>query len=320
MDRLRSVESTYVLLARALASLTREVEAEAGSETCSLAVWSNVLRCVAASGGLSEKDLPQAARISKRLATAAVTGSLRRGWITAEGPARARTLHLTASGEAAAQRWPRALSAVDEGWVSLRAPLERVVSQLPFELPHFPASYGTADPSATGGPFMYLRKKKDDLPAHGVDWRPVLRARDADTVSALPVAALLSQALMAYTIDYEDAFPWPLHNTATVLRHVTTEPKPLADLPPDHGITGGGKSLLERHLVVEVSAGPDRRKVVALTGRGETILRMHPDRVEQVEAAWRARFGEELVEDARAALAERAVDGPDHVMGTLHLG
>ena len=43
---------------------------------------------------------------------------------------------------------------------------------------------------------------------HGNDWKPVERA-EGDTVSTLPLTALLSQALMAFTIDYEDRFPWP---------------------------------------------------------------------------------------------------------------
>jgi hypothetical protein len=321
-----------VLLSRVLGSLTAEVEeaVKLKGEMPSLAVWSNVLRCVADGkrDGIDERSLSEAARISKRLAVAAVTGSARRGWIRVEpipGAGKHRRVHLSDVGQVAARVWPKHLATLDEVWKgsALLTALEELVRQLPFELPHFPAAYGTADPSAIGGPSMQGAKRRDDLPAHGNDWKPVMRG-ETDTVSGLSVTALLSQTLMAFTIDYEDKFPWPLANTATVLRHIGTEPCPLADLPVDHEITGQGKSLLERHLIVAVTADPtdSRKKLVALTDRGELVLTHHPRRLEAVEKEWRVCFGDALIAGLRDELGRAAPDGdyPDHVIAPLYLG
>lgn len=317
-----------VLLSRVLGHLTAQVEEAAGvgDDVPSLAVWSNILRCVAdaGAGGLDERELPEAARISSRLATAAITGSVRRGWMTAEGSGKKRRLELTDSGRTAAKTWPDQLAALDKQWneTPLRRVLEELVGQLELELPHFPASYGAADPSATGAPFIRPKKPPEGV-VHGTDWRPVHRG-EGDTVSALPVTALLSQALMAFTIDYENGFPWPLHSTLTRLVHIDVEPKPLADLPEGHGIAGNGKSLLERHLIVEVSTDAAKRKLVALTDRGKQVKQHHPGRLEAVETEWRDRYGDELVTALRDVLSPlvtgEAEARADHLMGPLHLG
>ena len=317
-----------VMLSRVLGQLTSEVEAAAGvgGKVPSLAVWSNVVRCVAEAGpaGLDEKALRAAARISSRHATAAVTGSVRWGWITAEGTGKQRRLELGDAGRHAAKTWPDQLAALDTEWKQspLRHGLEELVGQLELELPHFPASYGPADPSATGAPFIRPEKPLEGV-VHGTDWKPVRRA-EGDTVSFLPITALLSQALMAFTIDYENKFPWPLHSTLTRLAHIGVEPKPLAELPDGHGITGAGKSLLERHLIVEVTTDSAKRKLVALTDRGVQVKQHHPGRLQTVETAWRERYGDKLVDDLRNALTPLATGDaasqPDHLRGRIHGG
>ncbi len=312
-----------VLLSRSLGAICADVDP--GDDSPSLAVWSNVLRLVGE--GIEEREFAPAARISSRLATAATTGSARRGWITAEltGRGKNRRLQLTDLGFRAATLWPKHLAALDANWKNgpLRSTLEKLVAQLRFELPHYPATYGTADPSAIGGPYMQGAARKDGIPAHGNDWKPVLR-EEGDTVTALPVTALLSQALMAYTIDYEDRFPWPLASTMLVLRYVTEDSRPLDDLPKDHEITGNGKSLLERHLIVVVtkdSSNP-KTKLVHLHDRGKQVLHHHPERIEAVESEWRERFGAGLIGDLRRALEEVAPASgqPDHILAALHLG
>ena len=319
------------LLSRVLGQLTADLEAAAGvgPTVPSLAVWSNVLRCVADAGpnGLDERALAEAARISSRLATAAVTGAKRRGWITAEpGPAGGKRRHIefTDAGRAAAKTWPEQLAALDAEWRSsaLRAALEQLVGGIDLELPHMPASYGAADPSAIGGPSAQSGKRTEGVPAHGTDWRPVRRA-EGDTVSALPLTALLSQALMAFTIDYEDRFPWPLANTANVLCHLSVAPKPLADVPGDHQIAGNGKSLVERHLVAEVTRHGGTKMVALTPGRGEIVVARHPARLEGVESMWRERFGAALVTDLRDALGPLAGEAsaqPDHLITPVHQG
>jgi DNA-binding MarR family transcriptional regulator len=311
-----------VLLSQVLGAMTAELE---GTETRSYAAWCNVLRCIG--DGIEERELPTAARISSRLATAWVTKTAREGLISAkpqEGT-KNRRLELTDAGCAATKAFAERLGPLDAKWRKSRSrsALERLVSQFRFELPHFPASYGAADPSAIGGPYMQGRQRKNDLPAHGNDWKPVMRG-DGDTVSSLPITALLSQALMAFTIDYEDRFPWPLANTATVLHHITKEPRPLADLPEGHGIVGKGKSLLERHLIVSVTPDPEdkRKMLVGLTDRGEQVLKHHPQRLEVVEKDWNDRYGDTLIAELRDALTEAVGDldesYPDYVTAPLY--
>ena len=318
-----------VSLSRVLGHVTADAETRAGvgDTVPSLAVWSNVLRCVVANPGLDEKSLALEARISTRLAVAAVTGAARRGWIAAEAAGgKKRRLSLAPHGEAAAELWPGVLASVDSDWAGskLRTALERLVTQLRFELPHYPASYGTADPSATGGPFMYMRARKDDLPAHGVDWKPVERSGDGD-VGDLPITALLSQALMAFTIDYEDNFPWPLASTLNVLVHIGGGSR-LSELPEGHGITAKGKSLLERHLIVDVTpiAGSKPKDFdVKPSFRGNQVLQHHPTRLAAVEKEWDERYGA-VVGDLRSALEPiatgPAAHRPDYLEAPLHLG
>ena len=71
----------------------------------------------------------------------------------------------------------------------LRASLESLVAAFPLEHPHYPASYGLADASITGG--------------NGVDWKPVRRT-GGDPVANLPLSALVSQALVAFAMEYEE--------------------------------------------------------------------------------------------------------------------
>lgn len=315
-----------VLLSRVLAHVATGAEDRAGvgSSMPGLGVWSNVLRCVAVSPGLDERGLATEARISKRLAVAAVTGAARRGWITTEaGGGKSRRIFLADLGRAAAERWTAVLDELDEEWAGspTRASLEELVAQVPFELPHYPASYGTADPSATGGPFMYMRARKDDLPAHGNDWRPVLRESTSD-VTSLPITALLSQALMAFTIDYEDQFPWPLANTLNVVVHIG-DGALLSDLREGHGITATGKSLLERHLIVDVEKVGRGSHRVTLSFRGKQVVQQHPIRLEAVEREWDAKFGPvvERLREALSPLAEgEAAAYPDYLEAPLHLG
>jgi hypothetical protein len=130
--------------------------------------------------------------------------------------------------------------------------LESLVSQLDLELPHFPAGYGAADGSVTGGLWRWGRQAAlrrggrpglefDAAEEHRAadaweaasggalyvaaarqDWKPVLRD-EGDTVTALPLSALLSEALMAFTIDYEGSGGLSLAATANVVRHMDDE-------------------------------------------------------------------------------------------------
>jgi hypothetical protein len=292
-----------VLLSRVLSGLTTELETgAAGGATSPLPVWSNVLRAVG--DGISDRDLAPATRVSTRFAVAAVTRAARGGWVRVTPAGRGRQVHLTDDGRRSATTWPDRLRELDHqlSGTDLRAATADVVRQFPLELPWYPASYGTADPSAVGGSF----KPGDPaagVPPHGQDWKPVLRGPDGG-VEGVPLTALLSEALVAFTIDYEATPMWPLTSTMLVVRHLRPDPTPLDQAPEGHGLTGQGKSLLERHGIARVLADPDgpARKLVQLTQRGTAIRARHDEVIGTVERTWTERFGHETVGRLRRAL------------------
>ena len=313
-----------VLLSRVLGGLTSDAESDVASRDLSpLATWSNVLRVVG--DGISERDLAPAARISKRLAVAAVTGAVRHGWVEATKGDRGRHVRLTEAGRRSTAEWPTRLRDLDErqAGTDLRAAATELVRRLPLELPWFPASYGTADPSAVGGSYR-PGDPASGVPPHGQDWKPVFRDGTAGTVDDVPLTGLLSQALMAFTIDYEATPMWPLSSTTLVVRHLRPDPMPMEAAPGGHGITGQGKSLLERHGIARAVPDPKdpRRKLVQLTERGAMIRARHDDCVAGVEASWSNRHGKDTVTRLRTALEAHpaAADPrwPDAVVAPLH--
>ena len=101
----------------------------------------------------------------------------------------------------------------------LRTALKSTVAALPLEYAHYPARYGAADASVTGG--------------NGVDWKPVSRG-SGDTASGLCLSALTSQALVAFAIAYEERSPVALSLSASVIRRIPHEAMPLQGL--DHAV------------------------------------------------------------------------------------
>lgn len=59
-----------------------------------------------------------------------------------------------------------------------------------------------SDISMTGGRYIPAEAGPPRIPAHGHDWPVVLRASHS-SVSQLPLTALISQTLTAFTIDYD---------------------------------------------------------------------------------------------------------------------
>lgn len=260
----------------------------------SMAVVANVLRPIG--DGLAVADLPAAARLSKRAVRTALNTARKAGYVaTDDGWAR-----VTPSG-AEARR------VVDDKWPQLRAPLAALVAQLPLEWPHFPTGYGTADHSATGGVWRGVT---------GTDWKPVHRVLEDDTVSGLPVSALLSQAYMAFTADYESLGLGALYWAANVLRRIPDDGAPTGDFPDLRNLPGNGKSTLERHLFITITGNPKSARV---TTRGADVRDRYEGAVKSVEDQWRADYGEGTVSAVRAELEALDVDRAQAhaVMGAL---
>jgi hypothetical protein len=318
------------LLSHVLLDINREFErvgAEAGEQP-SLVLLADLLRVIP-DEGISLTDLPPAARISRR-AVKAWLGLEKRGWLEVEATApRVKLVKLTEIGRRARDRWGDLVATTEQDWSAkmsgtqgLRAALEALVGRLDLELPHYPMTYGTADPRAIGGAAVRAKPGPPRIPAHGTDWVPVIRSGTED-VSDLPLHALLSQTLMAFTIDYEERVGFAMAMADILGRAMPTPSVPLDSLPPVLGVNGSGKSLLERHGIVRV-AGKDGKRVARLTKVGVWIRDSYEPGIAGVTRTWRDRYGEDVLDMLTANLAsaddQLASELPDHVIIRFAVG
>lgn len=308
------------LLSQALVTVTNAYEQRgAGSAGLPrLAVWSNVLRPVG--DGIDLREVPAAARLSKRAVRAAVGAAEKQGWLVREGGA----VRPSPAGESARERWP-SLDADVEGSLDgdIAAPLREVVRQLHLEWPHHPTGYGPADHSITGGVYTAGGGQIDSkVPTHAADWAPVLRHDvEGSSVAGLPLSALLSQAFVAFAADFEELWIGGLHLAATVLRLVPDEGVPTSEIPMLSRLKGDGKSVLERHGYIEIVRDADDSKVrlAVPTTRGRNTRDQYESTVRRVEGRWGPKYGADAVDGLRSALEYLDVDRslPHSVIDTL---
>ena len=303
------------LLARAISDLTMEFRAEGAGDggLPSPAMWFGFLRAMPPSGVVGPRELQVRTRLSKRAVRQLIGAATRAGWIeVASGTGAHATLGLTEAGRKVGSTWTAMIDPVEDRWgkrvgadtVELRSRLGHLVHKFPLELPHYPISYGSADVSVTGGRFRPGSAGPPRIPAHGQDWAPVVRD-DADTVSSLPLIALLSQAFVAFMIDYSESRGGALVTAEGLARGFGARTKvALTDLPPSLRVRGDGKSGLERYRIVTVAADRTdaRVKVVRLTGAGQRMRDAYGVLVDRIEKEWRAAFGSETVDHVRRHL------------------
>jgi hypothetical protein len=354
------------LLATALADLAREFAAagaEPGSRVPTLEIYANLLSHLP-DDGVARRDLPARARLSKRAVAFSVGVAQRCGWVAATGTASAALVRLTAEGQRQRDACTQQLAQAEHAWrarlgdevvTAARVSVESLVRRFDLELPHFPAGYGPVDSSVTGGLGRWGRQhalQRAGMPglefdpaeeqraadaweaasggalyvaAAGQDWKPVLRD-EGDTVTALPLPALLSQALMAFTLDYEGSGGLSLAATANVVRHMDDvgvdvalrarrgkEPGPPIPVHPM-------LYSLERHGYAAVEAHPDARTGrLRLTEKGRRVRDAYEPVLAAVERRWERRYGASVVHGVRASLKAVAeqLDGdlPHDIIG-----
>ena len=304
-----------VLLSHAFAAFHRDYEAKiAGhAEAPSLGVWSNVLRVVA-DDGVSQRDMTKLTILSRRGMRAVLRDVERLGWLSAaKRGQRDRQLRPTPIGRRVRDSGRAIIADVEADWrrdfgssvAALRESLAALVCQVDVELPWCLTGYGAADESVTGGDYIAADVGPPRVPHHGQDWPVVLRDAETDA-SALPLSALLSQALATFTIDFEwdiRGYGAGLSATANLLQFVGDDGMAVGQASQVGEVDGGGKAGLERHLVAVVAPGKrrDRTRKVYLTPKGKRARDSYPYRVMAVERDWRSRYGE-CVEALRGAL------------------
>jgi hypothetical protein len=302
----RPGDDLSVLLARAFLGIADRFdhEADARRERASLLLWANFLRVIP-DDGISLRELPRAARVSRR-ACRFWLGLERHGWlsVSADGP-RSKLVELTASGTAVRDSCRDRIATAERDWcavvgrdetAALREALEGVVGEIGLEYPHHPMIYGAADSRALGGNAVAEKAGPPRIPPHGTDWPPVLRVPSSDE---LPLHALLSQALMAFTVDYEERAQPPMA-MAAVLAQATR----VAET--------SSRGWLEHEGVIV----PDRSGAtsIQLTPLGDRIRSPYETTVQEVGELWRTRHGateiDTLLRSLQAATGERSAACP----------
>jgi len=256
----------------------------------SLDGWANLLR-VLDLAGVDRRELPRLTRLSKRAVRVRMSAAVRRGWAEELTSGRGQSLlRLTGQGVDVVARWERLQQSSESRWqehvgsdraTALSAALGTVVAALPLEHPHYPATYGTVDASITGG--------------RGQDWRPVPR-QGSDSIADLSMCALLSQALVAFALEYEELSPVAFSISASILRRVPPEGRPLRDIGMSVHL-----SAMDRHGFLRLDGVGDNATVF-LTTKGRGVSDAYTDRVELVEQTWRERSGSDTVRNLRQLL------------------
>jgi DNA-binding MarR family transcriptional regulator len=204
-------------------------------------------------------------------------------------------------------RWRERFSA--DGIAALRGSLQAVVGQLDLDLPcHLPVVYPTMNGKA-------------EIPSAD---RPVT-ARDTDDISSLDLSALVSQALLSFTIDFERASRLSLPISANSLRVLTEHGVRVRDLPRLTGVSKEANAMsvgfLARHgcALVEPDSTAHRGKVVRLTPTGLKAQKKYHRLLGVTEKAWEARLGEDGIATLRESL-DRLVGDATAEASPLQIG
>jgi hypothetical protein len=133
---------------------------------------------------------------------------------------------------------------------------------------------------------------------NGVDWKPVTRG-DGDTVSHLPLSALVSQAIVAFAMKYEEQSPVALSLSTGMISRIADEGQPLREIGRSAAV-----SALIRHGFMHVNCR-DGIETKFLTPRGLKVKRIYWQRIHGVEARWREKLGDDLISTLRNAIVVR---------------
>jgi DNA-binding MarR family transcriptional regulator len=306
----------------------RTTRAAAGSRggpwLVSQVMWSNLMQFVTEEG-VSVGELQRLARTAMLL----LRGMERWGYITVEpGPSDRRSnaprpewvVRATRKGLRAQQVWRPLLGVIEERWRErfgtpeisrLRESLSVLVSQFDVELPEYLPVLGYGLLAE-----VYNSEKRAQgmapAPGDGVE-------------SRLPLTALLSQALLAFTIEYERESQVSLAIGANVLRLLDDRGVPIRDLPRLSGVSkeaiATALSFLEkrRFIVLEPTPNASRGKVARLTEKGQEAQDTYRRLVGDLEEGWRGRFGKEAIHYLRESL-QQLVGEPSAELSPLFRG
>ena len=238
----------------------------------SMVMWSNFVRLVPP-GGVALSAVSANGRITN------LDGLQRWGYIRIDQADQTdQTVHLQPGGRSARQVWQPLASEIEERW------RERFGDAAIDELRE--ALSIVADPALP----LYL-------PVVGyADGMRAGHVRDAPGAVAEDLAALLSQALLAFTLEYEDESDLSLALSADVVRVLSAEGVSVRELPARTGVSKeaitAAVGFLQRNGYAAVEPDPaSRSKRVKLTKQGLAAQAQHARLAKNVERRWRKRLG-----------------------------
>ena len=303
------------VLSRVLVAFTIELDNEferrfaaagGGARSASLVMWSNLLRFVG--DGIAVSELPAAAGLEKprvlsmlgglerwRYVTVGPTSkSKREGWGSGRGIRSDWIVRLTPAGRKAAALWPPLFGEIERRWEErfgadaigeLRSSLSTIVDRIDVELPEYLPIVGSADGMAAG-------LSPPD--------------RQATSDPPLPLTALLSQVLLAYTLDFERESELSLPLSANVVRVLGEKGELVRELPRTAGISkeaiAMALTVLTKNGYATVEGTTAATKRVRLTAKGRKVQAGQEELHARVEKAWTRRFGADEVRRLRSLL------------------
>jgi hypothetical protein len=214
----------------------------------------------------------------------------------------------TRAGRAAQAVWRPLAGIIEERWrnrfgdravASLRSalePLATTTDRLPRYLPVIVPTQGG--------------RAERPLPAGD---RPPPEPGEGATTEELPV--LLSRALLAFTLEFEDRSALSLAVCADTLGLLGEEPVPMRELPIRSGVSIEAQRMSVGFLVrgqcavVEQAGGRLRGPAVRLTPKGLRAQQQFNRGLEATEQQWVARFGADAITAVRDSLGVLVGDG-----------
>jgi DNA-binding MarR family transcriptional regulator len=264
----------------------------------SQAMWANFMQFVGGDG-VPLHEVDDLARITN------LAGLQRWGYITlgphpADGrPAPPRgdwIVRPTRAGRRAQEMWEPLAGIIEDRWrarfggpaiAAMRDALQAPATQLGAGLPR------------------YLPVVKNQMFADIAHLRP---RPPAGRGSSADLSVLLSQVLLAFTLDFEHESAVSLAIGANALRVLTAEGVRVRELPYLTGVSKEALSMAAGILTRRSCAvtGPDpaasRGKLIRLTPRGRSAQDEYIRLLDVVEQRWRARFGPGTIDTLRRSL------------------
>jgi hypothetical protein len=315
------------LLSQALVAHTIELDneferrlAESGerARVTSVVMWSNFLRFVG--DGIAVGKLPDAAGLPKARVLSNLGGmerwryvfiapdtadeslaERRDGYGSARGLRSEWVVRTTPAGRFAEATWPALFREIERRWDErfgvaavgeLRSSLESIVSRVDLDLPEYVPIVASSDGMAAG--FSPRPRSDPSIPVE--------------------LAALLAQALLAYTLDFERRSELSLPLAANFVRILDEARMLVRDIPESTGVSSEATRMaltaLTRSGWATVHGSTVSTRRARLTAQGREARTRLPRLHGEIEAAWADRFGAVETDRLHAALAH-LLEHPD---------